>query len=157
MIVTDKLNEDGGKPLPQNMGKYITVFCDGSFCDKTKAWGIGIWIKSGVIPHNKAKTYSYGGVGVFSDNNQVEAHAIHIATTLVKELDTQGKILNIQSDCMTALEQFSECALERTLKLEKCILKHVKAHTGLMNNRSLVNDIVDRLAKKQMRKHRNQV
>lgn len=45
MIKIDRYNEDAKPPKESDKGIFVTVFSDGSYCQKTSAWGVGIWYR----------------------------------------------------------------------------------------------------------------
>ena len=145
MIKADSQNKSA--KTPSDPSKFITVFTDGSFCAKTKAWGVGVWIRSG---ENKTVTFSKGGVGL-KCCNEVELFGLQLAKKYIeKNIDTNDKVVVFQSDSLVALDKFNKSIQgSRYVKL-----KHVKGHNSNGTKRSYVNNLVDRLAKKEMRKHR---
>lgn len=151
MIQADKLNIDSPKPID---GEFITIFTDGSHCPHTLAWGVGIWIRYKNLPPFEL---SHGGIGEYDNAFHVECHGIKYACDyVISEYDLTDTIVVIQCDNIGALNKvLPNC--QRKLKKAGCKFvkgKHVKAHTDSTSKRSTVNDIVDKLARKQMEKYR---
>lgn len=148
-IKIDRANKDAEAPSEQDKGIFITVFTDGSHCPKSKAWGVGIWIKGDAEAH----TDSAGGVGL-KDSNEVELYGLDMAAEYVlNNMDVTDKVLIFQCDNTNALDRFDHKQFyKHGAKFVK--LKHVKGHSNTGTKRSYVNALVDRLAGKEMNKHR---
>lgn len=147
-VKIDRANRDSAKPT-DGSDLFITVFVDGSHCPETRAWGIGAWIKSSEYP--KGETFTRGGIGL-KNSTEVEYEGIKLVLEwLHKNADTQGKILVLQCDNISALNRVDQFKTKMKLKLQYFKLKHVKGHSGNGTNRSYVNRIVDELAGKRMR------
>lgn len=147
--MVDSLNLDSKLSVNSSNHNYITVFTDASYCAKTKAWGIGVWLKD--CNTEVAITQSFGGKGDFNNIIEVESFGLHCGIQLVRERNPQDKILTIQCDCLGAFNNFNQDIIKNDLKLKVCKFKHVKAHTTHKTARSTVNRIVDSLAKSAMR------
>lgn len=146
-VKIDRANRDSAKPTDGN-DKFITVFVDGSHCPETHAWGIGAWIKSSEYP--KGETFTRGGVGL-KNSTEVEYEGIKLVLDwLYKNADTEGKILVLQCDNISALNRVDEFKTKMKLRLQYFKLKHVKGHSGRGTNRSYINNLVDGLAYKRM-------
>lgn len=148
-VKVDRQNKDAEAPKEEDKGIFITVFTDGSHCPKTKAWGVGIWVKG----DGKAHTDSKGGVGL-KDSNEVELEGLNMAAAhILEHYDVTDKVIIFQCDNTNALERFDHKQFyKHGAKFVK--LKHVKGHTNNGTKRSWVNGLVDRLAGNAMRKHR---
>lgn len=148
-VKVDRHNKDAEAPSEQDKGIFITVFTDGSHCPKTKAWGVGIWIKGDA----KAHTDSAGGVGL-KDSNEVELEGLNLAAKyIIENMDVTDKVLIFQCDNTNALNAFDKKQFyKHGAKFVK--LKHVKGHNNNGTKRSWVNALVDKIAGNEMRKHR---
>ena len=153
----DKKNPDAEKPREEDKDLFVTCFTDASFCPESGAWGIAFWLKHGMT--DKPIVKSKGGkVNPKSTNStKIEAQALEYAKDYIcEECMIHDKVIVIQSDCLSALEQFSENPFKK--KGARFVKKkHVKAHTSNKTRRTSVNRIVDREAKKQMRKYRDEM
>lgn len=147
----DNKNIDSDKPEDSTL--FITVFVDGSYCPKTKAWGIGVWIKDS---QKKSQTYSTGGTSV-ENSSQVELYGLQFVEILLINLyDVKNKIIVIQCDNISVLEKYTFPKL-----IHQCIKyikkKHVKAHSNNNTKRTMINHKVDVIAKKEMKKYRKMI
>ena len=149
MVKADRHNIDATPPAQGDVGLFVTVFTDGSYCPETKAYGCAIWVKDGVT--TKPLIESWGGYNA-PNSQYAEEEALFWAVKHVAETaELSGRIVVIQSDCLDALNKLDTKPL-RGAKYIK--LKHVKAHTSNKTKRSKVNAIVDDLAGKKMLKYR---
>lgn len=150
MVKVDRNNIDADAPKEEDKGIFITIFTDGSHCPKTKAWGVGIWVKG----DSNAHTDSKGGVGL-NNSNEVELEGLNFAAEyIVSNMDVNGKVLIFQCDNTNALNAFDKRQFyKHGAKFVK--LKHVKGHSNKSTKRSWVNRLVDKLAGSEMRKHRS--
>lgn len=133
--------------------KFITLFADASFCNDTKAYGWGVWIKYGVPP--ATLVISGGGIGI-KDSNSAEVEALKAGIREALRLNVVGKILVIQSDCTGALTiVMRECGKQMSKSgLRNFYTKHVKGHQGHKTPRNSVNTLCDQLARKEMYEQR---
>ena len=130
-------------------GKYITVFADASFCHKTRSTGYACWIKHG----SNGKTERFSGITKkLSNSTEAEYHALVMALSYIDNfIDTENKILSIQSDCIPALDKLRLSFTNYlTEDYELVTFKHVKGHQNSINARSAVNEWCDRVAKEKM-------
>lgn len=143
-----------------NQDLFITLFCDASFCPKTKAGGFGGWVKFGFPP----RTFRVGGV-LDQCNNAEEAEICAVIYTLTHaqnskwfntDFNWEGKVLVIQSDCQGAIRKLKPVMGKnlKHLKLKYIKWKWVKGHSGYGNKRSAVNEFCDKQAKKYMYEER---
>ncbi|QVJ07729.1 RNase H [Vibrio phage vB_ValP_VA-RY-3] len=148
-IKVDRKNVDAEAPKEEDRGIFITVFTDGSHCPKTKAWGVGVWIKGDASAHTDSK----GGVGL-KDSNEVELEGLNMAAEyILNNMDVTDKVLIFQCDNTNALSNFNHKQFyKHGAKFVK--LKHVKGHSGARTKRSWVNNLVDKMAGDAMRKYR---
>lgn len=144
--------------------KYITINTDASHHPERKVGGYAFWIRS--------DHFKLTGFGAFKSKNircctVCEIMAIGNALQVLlkeKELPTT-EFLIINTDSLNAIKYIQERRCDTTrlvYKLWKTVIhrtksknnefRHVKAHTGKQNRRSLVNDWCDKMAKEQMRK-----
>lgn len=150
--------------------KYITLFADASFCDKTKAAGIAIWARDADKHCRRSKALTFA----VDSASQAEGIALGTAILFVlREFSYQpGDRLSIQSDCLAALDLFATtpkrkkplpgCESEMRSKVLQEVHqagltlcpKHVKGHEGTKNARSAVNTWCDENARSQMREAR---
>lgn len=144
-----------------NKWKYVTVFADASFCDRTCCYGWAVWIKYGNPP--EVLRLMGGGCRVARSSNreweitnstQAEKFALD---TAVRALDYykvpyEDKIVVIQSDCDKGLNSIKIRPIKR--KAKEVRFKHVKGHRGFACPRSSVNTWCDRQARRKMREYR---
>ena len=154
MVKVDRMNIDAKPPKEVDKGIFVTIFTDGSFCPKTKAWGVGIWIR---YSDNPPIEMAEGGIGDMEDIYRVEYHGLAVALLYVmQEYDLTDKVVVFQCDNIGAVNKiykdFKDELMEHGAKYVKA--KHVKGHSGQRTARSRVNQIVDKLAGEQMRKFR---
>lgn len=150
-VKIDRQNRDA--PKPQEGGElFVTVFTDASHCPDTNAYGIGVWVRAGA---DSIVTYSKCGIGL-KDSTQAEYFGITDAIEYLKEhCETKDKILVLQCDNLSALNQLDIFRIKLQLKLKHVKLKHVKGHTNARTRRTRVNSIVDGLAYNAMAEARN--
>lgn len=147
----DKLNLDSKKPQ-ECSSNFITAFVDGSHCPKTEAWGVGVWIKHN---SNKGDIISEGGKG-FKSALQTESFGLELLKKrLLENYDLEGKVIIIQCDCIPALNKFKYQDLMTIGKANYVKLKHVKAHSNNKTKRSYINELVDKVAYREMKKWRS--
>lgn len=148
-ISIDQKNLDAQKTKESNYKNFITVFVDGSFCDKSLAWGVGIWIRNG---EDEPVTFSKGGNGI-KNSTEVEKKGLSLVKDMLLKMTIANKIIVIQCDNVEALNQFDFKLLK--LKGAKFVkLKHVRAHSREKTNRTYINNLVDELAYNEMIKYR---
>lgn len=133
-------------------GKFITLFTDASYCPETRAWGWAAWIKYGA----PAETLRLSGGGFCCQGSaQAELLALKQGIEAVaSQVPVQGKVVVIQSDCVSALERICVELLAGALGVRK---KHVKGHQGVKCPRSAVNTWTDRAAREEMLKRRAEI
>ena len=150
-IKADKLNHDANEPSANDRDLFVTVFTDASWCPETKAFGCAYWIKDGNT--EAAKTHSWGGY-TKKGPEHAETNALLGALDYVeKNISVWKRVVVIQSDCLNALRKLDIRPLHKA-GAKHVKLKHVKAHTSHNTKRSKVNQLVDRLAKQQMKQYR---
>jgi ribonuclease HI len=143
----------------------VTVMSDASYCDKTKASGWGVWIKS------ERGLYQNGGNFKKDPSNNYEAEAMALATAVhlafAYNLAMFGDKLILQTDCMMVVHAVEGSRrkpargllkeavdfIKETIEKNGCILdiRHVRAHCPTAGKRNYINDLCDKLAKKPMR------
>lgn len=139
--------------------KFVTVFCDASFCPETGAAGWAGWVKYGA----DGDTLRCSG-RLEHCPNSTEAEKLAIVETVKKaqlvHVDFHKKVVIIQSDCLSAIGVLeNNRVIERMLLSEQpevIKLKHVKGHQGHKCRRSSVNTWCDREARRKMREARNE-
>lgn len=136
-------------------GKFVTMFCDASFCPNTKACGWAVWIKHGKIP----ETIRVSGVSEnIRDSIQAEYQAlVEGVSILMNKLDLTGLVVVIQSDCVGALDMIDTKDLVKVKGAQYVKHKHVKGHRGLQDARACVNTWCDKQAKVEMRAVRDKI
>lgn len=155
MVKVDRHNIDAPKPSESDKGIFVTIFTDGSFCPKTSAWGVGIWLR---YSEEQPIEMSTGGIGEHSDIYRVELYGLTQALDyLIENYDITDKVIVFQCDNIGAVkaayDQYNNKLLQAGAKFVKA--KHVKGHSGKQTSRSRVNQIVDKLAGDQMRTYRS--
>jgi len=152
MIQIDRKNLDSQAPEDKDKDLFVTCFTDASYCPDTGAWGTCFWIKAGMT--EQAKIITEGGVSNNSNSTLIELKALNSAKNFIcGEYDINGKVIVIQSDCQSALENF--CIKDFKSGGAKFVKKkHVKAHTSNKTKRTSVNKLVDRKARAEMKRHR---
>lgn len=140
------------KSKPYQPGQYVTIFTDASFCPQTKVFGWAVWIKYG----HPARNIKRSGGGTCKGPTYAEYIALKNALKTLGQFDipTMGKIVIFQSDCLAALNKFQR--RDHKIACLNVVYRHVKAHTGNDDRRSIVNDLCDRQAKLEMRKRRHE-
>ena len=154
-VKADKLNKDAKKPKESERDLFVTCFTDGSLCHQSGAWGIAFWVKYGMS--DKPVMKWEGGKGEPRELNStvVERMALEKAKSyILKNYNIEGKVLVIQSDSLPAINGFSTKEFKKA-GAKHVKMKHVKAHTSNNTNRTTVNDMVDRKARKAMREYRD--
>ena len=145
-----------------NPDSYITMFADASYCNRTLAYGWGVWVKytdaAGVV---RSVYGAGGGVGIKSSSD-AEVEALRQGLYAVERLGvnvTRGKKIVVQSDCTSAISTVKEEFAEYKARVEAASVyaKHVYGHQGYKTPRNAVNTMCDRHARHAMRKFRNQV
>lgn len=145
----------------EDSNKFVTVFCDASYCPETGAAGWAGWVKYG----SSGETLRCSGRLVGCPNStEAEKNAIveTIKRALMLHIEFDRKVVIVQSDCLSALG-----ALENNRVIERMLLskgesadvikhKHVKGHQGYRCRRSSVNTWCDKEARRKMREARNE-
>jgi len=142
----------------------ITIFTDASYHHQSRAGGWGCWAK-----HNNGKLFrsGYFEKKIRSSSDAELAAAINGIYLTLKEFNpTSGKIIigidntraiGMINGSMTpsATEQDMVVELKKLLKLYNMIIeaRHVKAHVNRGDRRNFVNNLVDRAAYEEMKKH----
>jgi len=126
---------------------FITVFSDASFCPYTGATGYACWIKYG-----NGKTIVASGSGVTKNSTNAELLGLRKALNqlLLKGVETEGRILVLQCDNVSALGKVDV----PDMGFSHIKRKHIKGHSSKFGTRSYVQRLCDRLAYKEMRKQR---
>jgi len=144
-----------------NQQYIVTVYTDGSYCNKTKAGGWGIWLRW----HNGSKEFS-GGLKDIKNSQLTELEAvlqgIYKAYQLLKHFDRlDNAMIVVVTDCDTIIQKFADRTkwVDDYARIKDCKdflgsvkvkLNKVKAHsTG--NIRRHLNNKVDALAYTEMR------
>jgi len=145
---------------------FVSLFSDASHCSKLQVAAWGAWIKS-------ERGRIYGGApfkNTVANSLAAEMMAVANALTLGinKGIIRSGDTVLIQSDCKEALAFFEKhnrgtrtydelSRFVRKLSVTHNILlkwKHVKGHVTGGATRNEVNNICDRIARREMRKAR---
>lgn len=136
-------------------GKFVTMFCDASFCPNTKACGWAVWIKHGLIP----ETIRLSGTAEnIKDSIQAEFRALQEGVAyLADKMTLTNLIIVIQSDCVGALDKLETQHLVKEKGAQYVKHKHVKGHRGLQDARACVNTWCDKQAKVEMRAVRDKI
>lgn len=136
-------------------GKFVTMFCDASFCPNTKACGWAVWIKHGKEP----ETIRLSGTAEnIKDSIQAEYKALQEGVEyLATKMNLTGLIVVIQSDCVGALDKIETGHLSKEHGAQYVKHKHVKGHRGLQDARACVNTWCDKQAKSEMRAVRDKI
>lgn len=146
---------------------WVTIMCDASYCHQTGAAGWGSYVVS-----DRGKII---GGGCFHKRpetpTQAETRAIVNAvwSAFFQGIAEVGDELLIQVDCIPAMHLLEvairdnvgplseEQKLFRCLILDnrvKVIFRHVRAHTGRKDRRSITNHMCDQRAREYMQKDR---
>lgn len=132
---------------------WITLFADASWCPKTRAFGWAFWVK--YDSPAKTLTRTGGGIGIESAT-AAEIIALMYGIGFIEEnIPFGGKNIVVQSDCTGALDHVRQ-GLFSLVKAGaiRAYTKHVKGHQKGVDNRSWVNELCDKLAKREMRDYR---
>ena len=137
-VRVDRHNRDA---LPPKEGSdlFITAFSDASWHPTTKAYGVGVWIKSkeGLVRH--------GFGGVIAKSSEAEKAGLLFIVETLQSLDLTGRIVVIQCDNLGELNKLDVSPLKaRGAKHVK--LKHVRGHTSHQTARTSVNAWCDKRA-----------
>ncbi len=138
-------------------GKFVTAFCDASYCPDTNAAGFGLWIKHG----EPVNTFRHAGkIPDATNSTDAEYKAlVAVYNALANEaIETTGKVLVVSSDCIAALNEFERHHNQDlyALGFDYVKYKHVYGHNGYKNARSAVNTFCDKQAKFHMRAMRDE-
>ncbi len=146
--------------------KWITIFADASYCNKTKAAGIAVWGR------NATEFLRFSQAISFPVYSNTEAETIAMCTGVIMALETLspdgGDRLSIQSDCIHAINALRDNKGSTEVEKHFCTkaanamrdynvtptFKHVKGHSGAGNPRSAVNDFCDRNARMRLQEAR---
>ena len=154
----------------------VTILTDASRCPDTGASGYGYWIASGRGKRPGGAVLGEGGRTPCITTAEMMAVANALTVAINAGLVQRGDDVLVQSDSTAATdtlkgrhsrhvcgvtdkmvevkEYVRRLALEHDLTLE---YRHVKAHTGRQDARSLANEHCDRRAKKFMREVRRAI
>lgn len=142
----------------------LTINTDASFNSQQKVGGYAFYVVCDSFKLKKS------GVFKTSPKNSLEAEMMCIAnavylTSIQKELPPLKKLI-INSDALLAFERVGHgkmkppigrkiaallSVIKRRTGFEKYEFRHVKAHSGIQDARSLANDWCDKEAKRWMR------
>lgn len=155
MVKVDRMNIDAKPPKEEDKGIFVTIFTDGSYCPKTSAWGVGIWLR---YSEEQPIEMSTGGIGEHDDIYRVELYGLTQALDyVIDNYDITDKVVVFQCDNIGAVkaayDQYHRKLMNAGAKYVKA--KHVKGHSNNRTSRSRVNQIVDKLAGDQMRSYRS--
>lgn len=135
-----------------NGQKYITVFADASYCSRTRVCGWAFWIKADTVEGTVRRS---GVMNNVVNSTDAEILAMVEAIKFVETIDYQDCVINVQSDCMSALDSLRESSKSSFPGSKALVFKHVKGHQGVKGPRSAVNTWCDRTAKMRMRSMRD--
>ena len=142
----------------------ITLMTDASWCDTARVGGYGCW-----VAHDARKMAVEGRIPTDCRNSsEAELWAVILglqAILAAHETFGADNVVLVQSDCahvVGVLRNEREVRPELMLELSplrntlRILAKHVRAHTGATDRRSLANNHCDIRAKRQMRAARNE-
>lgn len=147
----------------------ITINTDASYCPKTGAAGYAFWIVCDLFTIKKSGMFKTTAKDPTDAESKCIANAI--ATLLAqKELPTVKWII-VNTDSLHSMERIQSKntrktsgfynqiyaqwqTLKKRMKSEKAEFRHVKAHSGVKDKRSYVNEWCDENAKREMYKMR---
>lgn len=152
--------------------KYITIYTDASVCPNTESGGWAAWIKA-------APGETHLASGIFKtpvkSSTDAELRAIANGLTVAKRVfDIAGKTIVVVTDSQESIDWITQktTAKQRAKKTNRIYLdlskwvinlvpaeckltvKKVKAHSRSDGKRSFINNLVDKAAKRQMKKGR---
>lgn len=146
----------------------ITLITDASHCPDTKACGYGVWVAG-----QRGKREFSGMFAKPLDNSllcEMAAIVNGLYHGLKAGLICKGDTILVQTDCTSAIQGFlgsrkiSHIEEREILEVYSKLLvscelfirfKHVKAHTGKQDKRSISNEVCDKKAKAWMKRMRN--
>jgi ribonuclease HI len=142
----------------------ITIFCDASYCDRSKIGGYGIWIKTERGTHRFKGAFKEPLSGPGRAEMAALANALHVAHKIYSP--GADDTLFVTTDCLNAIETIKMPTVRKNNRDNQALLyirdllltskarydfRHVKAHKGNVNPRSAVNTWCDRAARAEMR------
>lgn len=147
----------------------LTINTDASFCGRSKAGGFAFWIVHNDFVIKKAGKFKEL---IVRDSSEAEVKCIGNAIWMVlqqQDLKPTRKII-INTDSKIAMRQIQNKHTQpgaKTLKLinkltaalgcQQWEFRHVKAHSGVNDKRSFVNEWCDKEAKRFMREARKEI
>lgn len=151
---------------------WVTIMCDASYCQHTGASGWGSYVIS-----DRGRIIGGGCFHKRPDTStQAETRAIVNAVWLAffQGVAEAGDELLIQADCIPSMRDLEAalavdvdiCTLTEEQKLFRCLtyennvkvlFRHVRAHTGRKDRRSVTNHMCDRRARDYMEKDREAI
>lgn len=147
---------------------YLTMNTDASFCPYTKAGGWAFWIKSDRFTLKKSGGFKGDTISSTDAEMKAIANALHFIVSLEKIPTVDCIVINTDSKwsidrIKTQKKKGTTVLINQYLQqiklktnAKEIIFKHVKAHTGIDDARSWVNEWCDEQAKKHMRKLRQE-
>lgn len=147
----------------------ITINTDASWDPKEKIGGYAFWIKCDSFTIKTSGQFKTKPTSSIKAELMCIANAVYTLCELPELPHTSLIVINC--DCLMAFDRIylnSSCKIGKmiALKLEelktktspqgvtKVDLRHVKAHSGILNARSFVNNWCDKAAKEEMRRQR---
>lgn len=138
-------------------GKFCTVLTDASFCPKQRVGGWAVWI---VCEDERYKRFD-AFFELLATSQEAEIKAIINGLWIANRLFSPDHF-HVVSDCTTAMAAISRSGTKWNAKVLEIIgerrltFKHVKAHSGVGDRRSYVNEWCDFHAKMAMKRQRNE-
>lgn len=146
----------------------VTVMCDASYCPVYKVAGYGYWAVS-----RRAKSAGGGSIKAEAVHSSTVAEMMAVVNSvhcaIVAGVAEKGDSLLVQTDCIAAITAFEGQRAnlvdqeQRAIRIlsDICkghgvtvIFRHVKAHTGAQDNRSVANHMCDKRARQGMKRAR---
>lgn len=137
----------------------ITINTDASYSHQKGVGGYAFYIVCDLFKIQKSGSFKHNPKSALFAEMQCIANALH--TLLAQQELPKFNLLVINCDCLPAFEHISFNSkfevgkmIFMQLKFLRCRyeFRHVKAHNGIPDSRSWVNDWCDKEAKKMMRK-----
>ena len=147
MTCYTKLKHGGGGVL------LINAYCDASFCPVTKAYGWAYMIN---IKGEKPASFiplsiTESGSGIIDRPDLAERSALMLLEKRIRKNLLRGvEAIVIYSDCKGMLGKYNSI-----LNYPHVTHKHIKSHKGDTSVHGLAHGLVDKEARRKMRKKRN--
>lgn len=151
-----------------NGKRYLTINTDASFCPQTKAGGYAFYIvcdnfrltKSGAFKSKLEDPHDAELKCIINALYTLSVQMLPSVDIVIINTDSMNSIRNIEKNPMAGIYKYAVDLISLIKKKSNATevkLKHVRAHTGVGDSRSWVNDWCDRQAKQWMRKERDKV